>query len=58
MRIIDVLILLTLGITMHDVASILGFHIEGLHAIYFSIPMAAILLAVKLIHGRPLGLKP
>jgi len=45
---IDILILLALGITMHDIASIYGFHINGLHALYFSLPMIGILLGLKI----------
>jgi len=44
---LDVLLLLTLGVCAHDVASIYGMHIEGLHAIYFAIPMILILLSFK-----------
>lgn len=45
---LDILILLALGVTAHDIASIYGFHIPGLHAIYFSLPMIGILMSVKL----------
>lgn len=45
---IDILILLAIGVTAHDVASIIGMHIPGVHAIYFSIPMIGLLLGMKL----------
>jgi len=44
---VDILILIALGVTAHDIASIEGFHLPGLHAIYFSIPMMGILLGLK-----------
>ncbi len=47
MKWLDVLILLAFGITLHDIASIEGIHINGLHAIYFSIPMMGILIGIK-----------
>jgi hypothetical protein len=44
---LDVLLLLTLGIIAHDVASIEGFHIPGYHAVYFAIPMVLVILSIK-----------
>jgi hypothetical protein len=44
---LDVLLLLTLGIIAHDVASIYGFHIPGYHAVYFAVPMVLVILSIK-----------
>ncbi len=44
---LDVLLLLTLGVCAHDVASIQGFHIPGYHAIYFAAPMVGVILSIK-----------
>jgi len=43
MRKIDFVIALLLGISIHDIASIVKFHIDGLHAIYVTIPLLILL---------------
>jgi hypothetical protein len=45
-HLIRTIFLLALGVTAHDIASILGFHIPGLHALYFSIPLMLICLVL------------
>jgi hypothetical protein len=44
---LDILLLLAIGVTAHDFASYYGFHINGVHAFYFSIPMIGVILSIK-----------
>ncbi len=44
---LDVLLLLTIGVCAHDIASIYGLHVEGLHAIYFAVPMIIVIFSIK-----------
>ena len=43
----DILLLLAIGVTAHDFASYYGFHVSGVHAFTFSLPMIGVILFIK-----------
>src|SRR6266566_2170765 len=44
---LDILLLLTIGVSAHDVASYYGLHVEPFHAFYYTLPVIAILTWMK-----------